>query len=199
MPDRHPYRVTSRRGALSVIWQAGEGDDLDTLAVDERGRLLAFHTVGTLGAYGADRGWDLAAESGQDGPASLDLDAVRTWLEGSRDRPAPTGLLLEAWNFFEDLARSVVADRPLPPRGAVHDGAYEKLFGTGGAEAWTDAEAAAASGLLRAGLDLWEDAVRGALTPDAFPLSRPPAAPAPPRGPRTSGRRPGRDGGASSR
>lgn len=182
-----------------MIWQAGEGDDPDTLALDESGRLLACHAVETLGTYAADRGWDLVAESGPDGPASLDLDAVRTWVDGRRDRPAPTGPLLEAWNFFEDLARSVVADRPLPSQGAVHDAAYEKLFGTGGAAAWTDEEAAAASGLLRAGLGLWEDAARGALTPDAFLLSRPPGAPGPPRGPRGQGRPPGRGGGASSR
>ncbi|MFD3665028.1 hypothetical protein ACFWVF_31245 [Streptomyces sp. NPDC058659] len=185
MPDRHAYRVTSRRGDLLLIWQAGEGDDLDTLAVDDddddRGRLLAFHDAESLGKHCAGRGWALAVDVGRDEPASLDLGPVRSWAEGTHRGPAPSGLLLEAWNFFEDLARSVPAGRsPLPAQGAVHDAAYERIFDEGGAEAWTDEEAAAARGLLSAGLDLWEKAARSAHVPDGFPFSPPPGAPGPP-------------------
>ncbi|MDV5143676.1 hypothetical protein R1T08_05110 [Streptomyces sp. SBC-4] len=181
MPDRHPYRVTSRRGDLVLIWQAGEGDDPDTLAVDDgdgRGRLLAFHDAESLGKHCAGRGWALAVEVGQDEPASLDLGPVRSWAEGTYRGPAPSGPLLEAWNFFEDLARSVRAGSPLlRVQGAVHDAAYERIFDEGGAEAWTDEEAAAARGFLTAGLALWEEEARSALVPDGFPLSPPRGAP----------------------
>ncbi|MET9678580.1 hypothetical protein ABZY68_36680 [Streptomyces sp. NPDC006482] len=165
MTDRYPYRITSRRGDLTLIWQAGKGDALDTLAVDDRGRLLAFHDAGTLARHCADRGWDLDGETGPDEVASLDLEPARRWAEGPYDGPAPTGPLLEAWNFFEDLARSVSSDRPLPRQGEVHDGAYEKFFDAdaGGAGAWTDEEAAAARDLLRAGLGLWEESACDAL------------------------------------
>ena len=181
MPDRHPYRVTSRRGDLVLIWQAGAGDDPDTLAVDDRGRLLAFHDVEPLGEYCAEQGWDLTVDSGSsDEPvASLDLDPVRSWVEGTRRGPAPSGLLLEAWNFFEDLARSGVAARSLPVQGGDHDAAYERIFDEGGAGAWTDEEAAAARGLLKAGLDLWEEAARSAPAPGRPPFSPPPGAPGP--------------------
>ncbi|MBB1246965.1 hypothetical protein GL263_25965 [Streptomyces durbertensis] len=61
---------------------------------------------------------------------------------------------MEAWNFFEDLARGLGGEHPLPARTAVQDSAYEKLFG-GGSGAWTPAEHDAASELLVAGVRLW--------------------------------------------
>lgn len=76
----------------------------------------------------------------------------------------------------------------MPDARTSHD---ERIFDAGGAEAWTDAEAAAARGLLSAGLDLWEEAARAALAPDpgrapapdpvldGLPLSPPRGAPGP--------------------
>lgn len=77
------------------------------------------------------------------------------------------GLLLDAWNFFEDLSHSLKDGSALPAQGVTHDSAYEKIFDCdalatdGGKGAWTDAETAAVSELLRAGLEVWEQAVCG--------------------------------------
>jgi hypothetical protein len=64
--------------------------------------------------------------------------------------------VLEAWNFFEDLARGLDAVDRLPRQGALHDSAYEKLFGAAceGA-AWTPDEQRAVLELIRAGVQLW--------------------------------------------
>ncbi|MFF2660304.1 hypothetical protein ACFVUH_23480 [Kitasatospora sp. NPDC058032] len=147
-----------------MIWRSGDGDEPDRLAVDELGRLLAFRERAPLQECCDRNGWELIRE----GEGDLDLLVVRRWAERPDLDSASAGLLLEAWNFFEDLARSVRADPSLPAQGPVHDSAYEKIFGgraldpAGGDEAWTVEETAAVRELLRAGLDLWERAVRGA-------------------------------------
>ncbi|MFJ2060515.1 hypothetical protein ACIOMM_31900 [Streptomyces sp. NPDC087908] len=80
------------------------------------------------------------------------------------------GVLLEAWNFLEDLSLSLKTGPSLPSQGPIHDSAYEKIFGgealepTTGKEAWTDEETAAVRELLRAGLELWDQAVHGSGT-----------------------------------
>lgn len=63
--------------------------------------------------------------------------------------------MLEAWNFFEDLARGLGAAHRLPRQGAVHDSAYEKLF-AGGCADWTPDEQRAVLELVAAGVDLWD-------------------------------------------
>ncbi|MGW2873168.1 hypothetical protein [Kitasatospora sp. NPDC001225] len=166
MGDHYPYRIATRSGDLTVIWRPGEGDAPDELLVDDLGGLLVFRDVGTLRDHCDRNGRELVWE----GEGTLDLAAVRRWVEhpepGPDPGPVPAGLLLEAWNFFEDLAHSVTAGPPFPSQGPVHDSAYEKVFGgdtlepAADEEALTDEETAAVRGLLRAGLDLWEDAVR---------------------------------------
>ncbi|MFH9552917.1 hypothetical protein [Streptomyces sp. NPDC017435] len=69
-------------------------------------------------------------------------------------RSVPSGAVLEAWNFFEDLARGLGEVHRLPPQSAVHHGAYEKLFGGECAE-WTAAEQRAVLELITAGVELW--------------------------------------------
>ncbi|MFE4358301.1 hypothetical protein [Kitasatospora sp. NPDC056800] len=166
MADHYPYRIATRSGDLTVIWRPGEGDAPDELLVDDLGGLLVFRDIETLRDHCDRNGRELVWE----GEGTLDLAAVRRWVEhpepGPDPGPVPAGLLLEAWNFFEDLAHSVTAGPPLPSQGPVHDSAYEKVFGgdtlepAADEEALTDEETAAVRGLLRAGLDLWEDAVR---------------------------------------
>ncbi|WP_017237855.1 hypothetical protein [Streptomyces sp. SS] len=172
MPDHYAFRVATRRGDLHLIWRLGEGNDHDALAVDDGRRLLAFHEAEALQGHCEREGWDLVA----DAESVLDLEAVReSFEEAARDpraRTVPTGLLLEAWNFFEDLARSVDTTTVLPAQGAVHDAAYDRFFDAADGGVWSDEEAAAAWGLLRAGLDVWEEAVRDALVPDAALLTR---------------------------
>ncbi|MFJ9445000.1 hypothetical protein ACIRRH_24485 [Kitasatospora sp. NPDC101235] len=166
MADYHPYRIETRRGDLTLIWRPGEGDAPDGLVVDELGRLLAFQELVPLQEYCDRNGWELTWE----GEGVLDLGVVRWWVEHPGLGSVPAGLLLEAWNFFEDLSRSLKAGPPLPSQGPIHDSAYEKIFGgealepTAGEGAWTGEETAAVRELLRAGLDLWERAVHGSGT-----------------------------------
>ncbi|MEV7188737.1 hypothetical protein [Kitasatospora sp. NPDC093102] len=163
MADYYPYCIVTRRGDLTLIWRPGEGDAPDEFVVDERGGLLAFHERTPLQEYCDRKGWELTWE----GEGTLDLGDVRRWVEHPDLGSVPAGLLLEAWNLFEDLARSLKAGPPLPSQGPVHDSAYEKIFGgealepTAGEGAWTGEETAAVRELLRAGLDLWEHAVHG--------------------------------------
>lgn len=166
MTDHHPYRIASRRGDLTLIWRPGESDAPDELVVDDRGRLLAFPDLKRLQEHCDRNGWELVPE----GEATLDLDPVRRWTEHPHGGSVSAGLLLDAWNFFEDLSHSLNAGSPLPSQGPVHDNAYEKVFssdalaGDAGEGALTAEETAAVRELLRAGLDLWEQAVRGSAT-----------------------------------
>ncbi|MFI2781305.1 hypothetical protein [Streptomyces sp. ALB3] len=163
MTDCYPYRVLTRTGHLALIWRPGEGDDPDTFAVDGAGALLVFHDPQTLRTYCERKRWELI----RDGAAELDPAAVRQWVGRPEVCPVPSGFLLDAWNFFEDLAWSLTSGPSLAPQGPVHDSAYEKFFGgdvPGPADdgAWTDEEAAAVRDFLTTGLELWEHAVRGA-------------------------------------
>ncbi|WLQ69269.1 MULTISPECIES: hypothetical protein [Streptomyces] len=163
MADYYPYQIATRRRDLSLIWQPGVGDAPNELAVDELGKLLTFPDLKALRNHCDRNGWELV----RDGGATLDLGVARQWVEHPDLDTASAGLLLDAWNFFEDLSHSLKASSPLPPQGSIHDSAYEKIFGgdalepTAGEEAWTDEETAVVRELLRVGLDLWEQAVHG--------------------------------------
>lgn len=174
MTDHHPYRIGTRRGDLYVLWRRGEGDDRDAVAADDRGRLLAFHAVGPAEEHCARHRWDFVT----DAESYLDLEPVGEWVRVPG--PVPAAPLLEAWNFFEDLARGVDTALALPAQDAVHDAAYDRFFEAGDGGLWTAAEAAAAHDLLRTGLALWEEAVRGAVVPDAHLLVRRAGAGSPP-------------------
>ncbi|PZH05457.1 hypothetical protein C1I97_18755 [Streptomyces sp. NTH33] len=69
-------------------------------------------------------------------------------------RHVPPGAVLEAWNFFEDLARGLGGVHRLPRQKAVHNSAYEKLFG-GECAAWAPDEQRAVLELITAGVELW--------------------------------------------
>ncbi|MFC5956590.1 hypothetical protein ACFP51_19570 [Streptomyces pratens] len=162
MADYYSYRIATRRGDLTLIWRPGEGDAPDEFVVDDFGRLLAFHDPKALQEYCDRNDRELIWED----EAALDLAAVRRWVEHPDPGSVSAGLLLDAWNFFEDLSRSLKAGPPLPSQGSIHNSAYEKIFGgdalepMAGEGAWTDEEIAAVRELLRVGLDLWEQAVR---------------------------------------
>ncbi|MGW2714147.1 hypothetical protein ACWC4J_35045 [Streptomyces sp. NPDC001356] len=163
MADCYPYRIATRRRDLTLIWRPGEDDAPDELVVDDLGRLLAFHDRKTLQEYCDRNGWELVWE----GEATLDLDVVRRWVKHPDRGLVTAGLLLDAWNFLEDLSHSLKTGPPLPSQGPIHDSAYEKIFGgealepTAGNGAWTDEETAAVRELLRTGLDLWDQAIHG--------------------------------------
>ncbi|SEQ34172.1 hypothetical protein SAMN04487983_1004199 [Streptomyces sp. yr375] len=174
MTDHYPYRITSRTADLLLIWRPGEGDAPDVVAVDERGRLLTFPGHEALREQCDRNRWELVP----DGEGTLDLDAVQRWVECPHGDSASAGLLLEAWNFFEDLARSLPAGPPLPVQGPVHDSAYEKVFG---GEDWTEDETTAVRELLRTGLDLWEQATDSRPGASGTPTAAGPGTPPPTR------------------
>ncbi|MGW5969504.1 hypothetical protein [Streptomyces sp. NPDC055186] len=162
MADHYPYRIATRREDLALIWRPGEGDASDEFVVDGLGRLLAFHDLKKLREYCDRNDWELVREDED----TLDLAAVQRWVERPDLGSVSAGLLLDAWNFSEDLSRSLKAGPSLPSQGPIHDSAYEKIFGgdalepTAGEGAWTGEETAAVREFLRAGLDLWYQAVR---------------------------------------
>ncbi|MGW7052555.1 hypothetical protein [Streptomyces sp. NPDC054887] len=157
MSVHYPYRIRSNEADHFLIWRPGEGDFPDQFMTDNGGRPWSLHDRTTLQKTCDREGWELNWE----GEGSLDLTAVRRWVEGS-DRDSPSAeLLLEAWNFFDDLSYSTRTGTTLPSRGPTQDNAYEKLFAgdsppaNGVSESWTEEETAAVRELLRAGLDLW--------------------------------------------
>ncbi|KAB1977601.1 hypothetical protein F8144_41605 [Streptomyces triticiradicis] len=75
-------------------------------------------------------------------------------MENPARRRVPSGAVLDAWNFFEDLARGLGEVHRLPSQSAVHNSAYERLFG-GECAAWTPEEQGAALELITAGVELW--------------------------------------------
>ncbi|MFD5101766.1 hypothetical protein [Streptomyces albidochromogenes] len=160
MADCYPYRIVSRRDDLTLIWRPGEDEAADELVVDGEGSILAFPHLEALRAFCERNDWELVPEGG----ATLDLRLVRRWVECPGQGAVPAGLLLDAWNFFEDLCHSLKATSLSSLQGRVHDSAYEKIFGGEALEpavgegAWTDEETAAVRALLRAGLGLWEQA-----------------------------------------
>ncbi|MFD6421628.1 hypothetical protein [Streptomyces sp. NPDC060198] len=135
-----------------VLWIGGQGDDPDRVyALRENGhrRVPVFVTVRQARLYAGRRG--RPAVSGAD---VLELFRVQHWLEDPVRRKLPPGAVLDTWNFSEDLARGLGASDRLPEQGAVHDSAYEKLFGDQCA-AWTTGEHRAVVELMAAGVELW--------------------------------------------
>ncbi|MFD0141520.1 MULTISPECIES: hypothetical protein [unclassified Streptomyces] len=149
----YAYRVRGLGRSGVVLWVGGRGDEPDqvvSLPEADRCRVPVFTTVRQARVYAIRRGRGLAA-SGAD---TLELTRVQHWLEAPERRRVPSGAVLEAWNFFEDLARGLDEVRQLPQQDAVHDSAYEKLFGDEYA-AWTPAEKRAVLELMRVGVELW--------------------------------------------
>ncbi|MER6332536.1 hypothetical protein ABT298_25060 [Streptomyces sp. NPDC001034] len=150
----YAYRVRGAGRSGVVLWAGGRGDEPDrvlTSAEAGRCRVPVFVTVRQARTYARRRGWRPAASEG--GP--LELVRVQRWLADPLRRRVPAGAVLEAWNFFEDLARGLGAVHRLPRQGAVHDSAYEKLF-AGECADWTPDERRAVLELVAAGVELWD-------------------------------------------
>ncbi|MFF9851142.1 hypothetical protein [Streptomyces litmocidini] len=147
------YRVRGFGRSAVVLWIGGEGDAPDrvlTSSEADRLQVPVFTTVRQARAYASRRGLGPAtSEAG-----ALELTRVQRWLEDPAHRHVPSGAVLEAWNFFEDLARGLGEVHRLPRQSAVHNSAYEKLFG-GECAAWTPAERRAVLELITAGVELW--------------------------------------------
>ncbi|AYG81912.1 hypothetical protein DWB77_04079 [Streptomyces hundungensis] len=149
----YAYRVRGRVRSAVVLWAGGRGDEPDRVCTapdDGPGQVPVFVTVRQARMYARRRGWKPATpEAG-----TLELRRIEHWLEDPRRRKAPPGPVLDAWNFFEDLARGLEATTALPRQGPVHGNAYEKLF-AGECAAWTPDEQHAVRELLTAGVELW--------------------------------------------
>ncbi|MGQ4353049.1 hypothetical protein [Streptomyces drozdowiczii] len=149
----YAYRVRGRGRSAVVLWIGGRGDEPDhvyALAEDDHWQVPAFVTVRQARVYMSRRGRRLATSEAN----TLDLVRVQYWLEDPVRRKVPLGAVLEAWNFFEDLARGLDAVHRLPQQGAVHNSAYEKLLG-GEFAAWSPDEQRAVLELITAGVELW--------------------------------------------
>ncbi|MFE1437218.1 hypothetical protein [Streptomyces sp. NPDC058739] len=149
----YAYRVRGLGRSAVVLWIGGEGDEPDqVLALPEadRRRVPVFTTVRQARVYVSRRGRRLAGSEAD----TLELTRVQHWLEDPVRRRVPSGAVLDAWNFFEDLARGLGEAHRLPQQSPVHDSAYEKLFGGECAE-WTPAEQRAVLELITAGVELW--------------------------------------------
>jgi hypothetical protein len=149
----YAYRVRGRGRSAVVLWIGGRGDEPDQVfTVPEAGRrhVPVFVTARQARVYVCRRGREPAASEVD----TLELRRVQHWLEDPVRRKIPPGAVLEAWNFFEDLARGLDAAHRLPQQGPLHNSAYEKLFG-GECVAWTPEEQRAVLELIGAGAELW--------------------------------------------
>ncbi|MGA5423739.1 hypothetical protein [Streptomyces lavendulocolor] len=146
--------MRGRNRSAVVLWVGGEGDEPDRVlgAPDaDRWQLPVFVTVRQARMYAMRNGWGLATSE----VGTLELVRVEHWLEApAYRRRVPPAAALDAWNFFEDLARGLEQIHLLPQQGAVHNSAYEKLF-EGERAAWTPEEQRAVRGLIAAGVELW--------------------------------------------
>lgn len=151
--DLHAYRVRAPGRSAVVLWIGGEDDRPDrVVTLPEAGRRVVpvFVTVRQARVYASRRGRRLVTSEAN----TLELTRVRHWSADPVRRRLPPGAVLDAWNFFEDLARGLGEVHSLPEQNAVHDSAYDKLFEDGCA-AWTAEERRAVLELVAAGVELW--------------------------------------------
>ncbi|MFG2948235.1 hypothetical protein [Streptomyces adustus] len=149
----YPYRVRGRERSGTVLWIGGRDEDPDqvfALAGAGPRRVPVFVTGRQVRMYVRRHGGRLD----DSWTATLELVRVQHWLDDPARRKVPAGAVLEAWNFFEDLARGLAAVHLLPGQGQVHNDAYDKLFGDE-CDAWTPEERGAVLELLAAGVELW--------------------------------------------
>lgn len=149
------YRIRGRGRSGAVLWIAGRDDEPDRVhaltAGNGRRRVPLFATARQIRAYARRHGRTLADVEVD----TLELVRVQRWLDDPVHRKVPPGAVLDAWNFFEDLARGVDDADRLPRQGPVHNSAYEKIFG-GETAIWTPDERRAVVELLTAGVELWD-------------------------------------------
>jgi hypothetical protein len=149
----YAYRIRGLGRSAVVLWVSSGGDEPDQVAAlpeTDRCQVPVFMTVRQARVYASRRGRRPATSEAN----TLELTRVQRWLEDPVRRRVPSGAVLEAWNFFEDLARGLGEVRRLPQQSTVHNSAYEKLFG-GERAAWTPAEKWVVLELIRAGVELW--------------------------------------------
>ena len=164
-----PYLLDGRVGW--IVWFDG-GDDADGVVVSAPGRVPSFASPGDLRAFAERRSLAVADGTPQ---SPCDLDAAERWASAPAGATADSNRLLGAWNLLWDVARSVGGDGAEFVRrhdAAVASSVYERMFwgcnlpsvtptGEHFAPTWSDDEVAVIADVLREGLRVVRQAVRG--------------------------------------
>jgi hypothetical protein len=98
--EYYSYQIHFVGHTHNLLWYS---DDIDGLVLDETGKLATFATRTELATYAAAHG----ITSLKNTNASLDLDLVVRWCEYATATSIDCNRLLDAWNFFTDLANSI--------------------------------------------------------------------------------------------
>lgn len=125
MKISYPYWVQFQGQALGLVWQSEDGpeetdEDTDCVLV-ESGRIVTARTPAELSTAASRLGLILEKDEGD----RLNLDGLEELLE----LPISDEIcaqILEAWNLFTDIARSVNAT--LDDRDPSVSKCYDKLF-----------------------------------------------------------------------
>lgn len=121
----YPHWIRFRGHTLGLVWQTDDGSqeidgDTDALFVEDS-RIVAARNPHELSMLALRHG--LSLEEGHSEPQNLDGLEELLELPTSDDICAE---VLNAWNLFGDIARSVAAT--LDDRGPDADKCYDKLF-----------------------------------------------------------------------
>jgi hypothetical protein len=120
----YPLWIRFQGRQLGLVWQTGDGDgqadDMDSVII-EHGRVAAAGTAAGLQALSDRLGIDLEDADGD----AWELDGLEELL-GLPPTDEICARLLNAWNLYGDVARSVGCS--LDDRGPATDTCYDKLF-----------------------------------------------------------------------
>jgi hypothetical protein len=118
----YPYAFVLHGRTAFLVWLDDEqGGADDRVKLDDHGALLTFDDLPALIEACRSEGIVLADE---DPSGPLDLDLLRAWIDTGGE--ADPRLLLNGWNLFGDVARSVGV--LLEDRSPDRDTLYNKLF-----------------------------------------------------------------------
>ncbi len=118
--EYYPFSYLLDGQIAHLIWFS---DERDGVFVDADTNVPSFNRIGELSEYSKSRGMSVELADS----ILLDLDSVSEWLEEETTVSVDCVILLNAWNLFDDVSRSVNgsfdADRKLT------NPIYDKLFG----------------------------------------------------------------------
>lgn len=96
--------------------------DVDGLATNEDGSIPSFENLESLRAYALVRNLEIQDET----PKMHDLDRTETWVENGATKAVDFENLLEAWNLFADVSRTVGQDFDSEPDKT--NALYRRIF-----------------------------------------------------------------------
>ncbi|MET8976186.1 hypothetical protein ABZX85_11265 [Streptomyces sp. NPDC004539] len=122
--EMYTYRIRGVGRSGVVLWAGGRDDGPDRV-VAAADVVPVFGTVRRARVFAGRRGWRLAASE----TATLELDRLRRWLDEPVRRRVPEGVVLDAWNFFEDLSRGLGKPQGHAPHEPRHEPPHEPRRG----------------------------------------------------------------------